>query len=363
MFDKIKVSVVIPIWNTEKYIEKCLESLIHQTLQDIEIICVNNGSTDNCAQILETYKQNDERIKIITLEHGYLSDARNVGIKEAVGEYLYCIDSDDWLELTALEKWYNQAKSKNADVVLVQEVRFSEELQQPVNAEQVSLKLYGCDDNGVYTYKDMKRLFMSRYCAWMHFYNREFFIKNDLFYPSETFYEDVSVHFKTIFTAKRIAVVTEPLHNFYVRIKSSFVISHNTPEKLDTIKYINFLYNLLEEKKLFKLFKYEFVNWLFGEMQGHIGRANPQYKQKLAELFTGFISEHKLIEDYINSNPNLEKRYGVIKSYLKPVQTTQKVKQAGGKPSAKKFFKFLLGSICFPYYVYKTYQLLKERNR
>ena len=119
-------------------------------------------------------------------------------------------------------------------------------------------------------------------------------------------------------------------------------------------------YNLKQEKKLFKLFKYEYVNWLFGEMQGHIGRANPQYKQKLAELFTGFISEHKLIEDYINSNPNFTKRYGVIKSHLTPAQSAKK---GNGGKDFKKAVKSVLGCICFPYYVYKTYQLLKERNR
>lgn len=356
MFNKIKVSVVIPIWNTEKYIEKCLESLLHQTLKDIEIICVNNGSTDSCAQILETYKQNDERIKIITIEHGYLSDARNVGIKEAAGEYLYCLDSDDWLELTALEKWYNQAKSKNADVVLIQEARFSEELQQPVNnADRVALKFYGCDENGVYTYKDMKRLFMSRYCAWMHFYNREFFIKNDLFYPSETFYEDVSVHFKTIFTANRIAVVLEPLHNYYVRMASAYAQSHNDPVKLDVIKFVEALYNLLEEKNLIKLYKYEFVNWLFGEMKGHIYTAHDNFKLKILNLFDTFINNHNEIKEYIAFNKNLNGVYKNLHIQLEQQKITKKKENR-----LVKILKCLIAYICFPYYVYKTYKLIKK---
>ncbi len=358
MFDKIKVSVVIPIWNTEHYLEKCLESLIHQTLEEIEIICVNNGSSDSCAKILEDYRKNDDRIKIITIEHGYLSDARNLGIKEATGEYLYCIDSDDWLELTALEKWYNQAKSKNADVVLIQEKRLSEEFQTPVNTNHVSLELYGCDDNGVYTYKDLKKLFMSRYCAWMHFYNRNFFIENDLFYPSKTFYEDVSVHFKTLFTAKRIAVVLEPLHNYYVRIASSYAQSHNNPVKLDVIKFVEALYDILTEKHLTKLYKYEFVNWLFGELKGHFYTSGDNYKSQILTLFDTFISNHNEIKEYIELNQYYSQVYKNLHAQV------QKSKKNIFKRLAKgigKLFKYLTACICFPYYIYKSYKLIKRK--
>lgn len=101
-----KVTIIIPVYNVEKYLEKCLNSVICQTLKDIEIICVNDGSTDNSQQILKEYAQKDERIKIVDKKNGGLSSARNAGLDAATGEYCYFLDSDDWIELNTLEKLY-----------------------------------------------------------------------------------------------------------------------------------------------------------------------------------------------------------------------------------------------------------------
>ncbi len=93
-----KISVIVPIWNTEKYLEKCLNSIVNQTLKDIEIICVNNGSTDSSVQIIEKFAKNDPRIKVVTKEHGCLSSARNAGMAVVTAPYMTFVDSDDWIE-------------------------------------------------------------------------------------------------------------------------------------------------------------------------------------------------------------------------------------------------------------------------
>lgn len=113
-----KVSVVIPIWNTEKYLEKCLDSIINQTLENIEIICVNNGSTDSSQQILERYAQNDTRIKIVNIEHCSLSGARNTGIKISTAKYITFVDSDDWISLDNYELAVNEFE-KDSEIDLV----------------------------------------------------------------------------------------------------------------------------------------------------------------------------------------------------------------------------------------------------
>jgi len=112
-----KISVIIPVYNTEKYIRQCLDSVVNQTLTDIEIICVNDGSTDGSAQILEEYASKDSRIKIIQQKNQGAGETRNKGIKIAQGEYIAFIDSDDFLEEDHFyEELYNSAKSENADV-------------------------------------------------------------------------------------------------------------------------------------------------------------------------------------------------------------------------------------------------------
>ena len=111
-----KVSIIIPVYNAEKHLHKCLDSIINQTYKNIEIICINDGSTDNSLQILEEYAQKDRRIKIINQENKGVSVARNIGIKFTQTEYIMFVDSDDWIELETCELALNQIEKHQADI-------------------------------------------------------------------------------------------------------------------------------------------------------------------------------------------------------------------------------------------------------
>lgn len=115
--DKL-VSVIVPVYNVEKYLDACVESLIHQTYQNIEIILVDDGSPDQSAIMCDAFRENDDRIMVIHKENGGLSDARNAGIKASTGEYILFLDSDDFLELDAIEKLIQVIDQSNADVVI-----------------------------------------------------------------------------------------------------------------------------------------------------------------------------------------------------------------------------------------------------
>lgn len=132
MDSSIKVSVIIPIYNVEKYLEECLISALKQTLKNIEIICVNDGTKDNSMKIVEKYSNQDNRIVIINKENGGLSSARNAGIEKAVGEYLYFLDSDDYILEETLETLYNEAKENDLDNIYFDAKAFfdSDEIQQ-----------------------------------------------------------------------------------------------------------------------------------------------------------------------------------------------------------------------------------------
>lgn len=112
-----KVSVIIPVYNTEPYLYECLNSIINQTLKDIEIICVNDGSTDSSLNILEKYAEYDSRIVIFSQENKGQSVARNVGLSAASGEYVYFMDSDDVLSLNAMETLFNHATKDKTDII------------------------------------------------------------------------------------------------------------------------------------------------------------------------------------------------------------------------------------------------------
>ena len=116
---KIKVSVIVPVYNVEKFIDKCLNSIVNQTLKEIEIIVVNDGSPDNSQKIIDKYvKKYPEKVQSFIKENGGQGSARNLGIEKAKGEYISFVDSDDWLDLDALEKMYSLAKKDNSDIVI-----------------------------------------------------------------------------------------------------------------------------------------------------------------------------------------------------------------------------------------------------
>ena len=113
------VTIIIPVYNVSKYLRSCLDSVINQTYKDLEIICINDGSTDDSLEILKEYADKDNRMIIIDKENAGVSAARNDGINKSKGEYLFCIDSDDYIDNDFIEVFYNNAKKNNSDLVVL----------------------------------------------------------------------------------------------------------------------------------------------------------------------------------------------------------------------------------------------------
>ena len=115
----VKVSVIVPVYNGEKYLTQCLDSIINQTLEDIEIISINDGSEDNSLSILERYASMDNRIKIISTENRGLGAARNSGLELATGEYVAFVDADDWIDKETYEQLYSKSASSDLVIIIV----------------------------------------------------------------------------------------------------------------------------------------------------------------------------------------------------------------------------------------------------
>ena len=125
-----KISIIIPVYNVEKYLAECLDSLINQTLKDIEILCIDDGSKDNSLEILNEYAAKDDRIKVFAQKNSGPGAARNLGIQHAKGEYLTFVDSDDWLKENAMEVVYNCAIEKNTDMLFFSGINYYDEFYQ-----------------------------------------------------------------------------------------------------------------------------------------------------------------------------------------------------------------------------------------
>ena len=208
-----KVSVIVPIYNVEKYLEKCINSLLSQTLEDIQIILVNDGSKDNSGNIAKEYeKNNKDRVIYVEKENGGLSDARNYGLKYATGDFIAFLDSDDYIEKNAYEKMYNKAIEENADYV---ECDFIWEFPNKIRVDKQ------------YPYKNKKEMLsFVRVVAWNKLIKRQLIIDNNLEFPKGLRYEDVEFTYKLIPFINKFAYVDKPFIH-YVQRKGSIANVQN----------------------------------------------------------------------------------------------------------------------------------------
>lgn len=204
-----KVSVVVPVYNVEDYLEKCLDSLIHQTLQDIEILCVDDGSTDHSNELLYIYKNRDSRIQVLEKTNGGLSDARNYGMKFATSPYIVFVDSDDFLEPQALEKASAKLDETGADLVIFDVYQYF----MKTKTKEVIANRYS--DEKTYTLKENPEMITRILnAAWNKMYRLSLFQENNITYPVGYLYEDLGTTYKLLLKAKSIAFVNEPLYDY-----------------------------------------------------------------------------------------------------------------------------------------------------
>lgn len=255
----VKISVIIPVFNVENYLSRCLDSVINQTLKDIEIICVDDGSTDNSFNILNDYKNADDRIQVYQQENGGHSAATNSGLKHVNGDYIFFVDSDDWIELDALEKLYNNAIENDSDLVLYDSIEHLPE-------NQFRERRYGILNelkNDVFDYKSEKRLILnSFYVQWSKLYKTSFFRQHNLKLPDFRLYEDIGLNVAAITFAKRITYLPEILYH-YNRLNDSSL--QNTKIEMNRSKIIFdvifYIERFLIENDLFSYLELNFLEF------------------------------------------------------------------------------------------------------
>ncbi len=238
-----KISIIVPVYNVEKYIAKCLKSLTLQTLQGIEIIIVNDGSLDRSIDIIEKYvKENPTKIKYYEKKNGGLSSARNYGIEYATGEYIAFLDSDDYIEINMYEEMYNLAKKENADMV---ECDFIWEWEY-------GKKVY--DKRREYkTKEDMMK--KPRVVAWNKIYKREILNKNKIRFPEGLIYEDMEFFYKLLPHLNKISYINKYFVH-YIQRKDS--ISNKQTKKIEDIfKILDNIFDYYKEQNLYNQYEKE----------------------------------------------------------------------------------------------------------
>ena len=220
-----KISIIIPVYNVEKYLERCLNSIVNQTLYDLEIICINDGSPDNSLEILERYSKQDKRIKIINQENSGLSVARNTGMEIAVGEYIGFVDSDDWVDSNFYENLYNSAKKYNTDIAVASVLR-----------ERKKYSSYRIKYNNEKVYTEKSEIFNACDCpnicyVWNKIYKTEFFKSQNLKFQEGMFFEDILFTTKILGNSKSLVTVPNTYYHYMVNDGTSIVKSNHTLKK------------------------------------------------------------------------------------------------------------------------------------
>ena len=211
----IKVSVIIPVYNVEKYLRRCLDSVINQTLQELEIICVNDGSTDNSAKILEEYRRKDNRIIILNQENLGQGIARNLGMKIAKGKYIGFVDSDDWIDLNFFEKLYASAEKYKADAACA-------EILRPHKSGKISIKLRFEQEKVLttcyekYSVNNMPR----QNYVWNKIYRKSELTRQKIFFKEGALFEDISFINHFIYFSEKIVVVPGVIYYYWANNKS-----------------------------------------------------------------------------------------------------------------------------------------------
>lgn len=309
-----KVSIIVPVYNVEKYIAQCLDSIIAQTLDDIQIICVDDCSTDNSVDVVKKYIEKDSRIVLLRHDTNKgLSCARNTGIAYATGEYVGFVDSDDYVDETMFEKMYTKAEKTGSDIVISNINLYFEDTG----------KTSVFRNNLFYTFLSGRTfsaieypLIIMNIGAWDKIYRRTYLLENNLTFPEGKIYEDHIFTVKAYVTAKKMSVVNEPL--YYYRKNSGVSITDkeikNDKYKFDYMEMSRLSKEFMKEKGVYDFFRKHYNAYQFHQATFHQSNAT------CFESFERIFNEMRQITD--------EKDY-------------QCLKKLGMSPESREYLGFL----------------------
>lgn len=325
------ISIVVPVYKVEKYLNRCVDSLINQTYKNLEIILIDDGSPDGCPQICDEYAKRDGRIKVIHKENGGLSDARNAGISISNGKYIGFVDSDDWIDIEMYKTLHKIVTESKADISCCKMIRCHDEINFKEQGYDKKISEYN-------QYQYVKKFFKIGtqecvYYACNKLYKKEIIDNNQ--YPKDLTSEDVVGTYKAIIKSKKIVEINYPYYYYYYN-----------PDSITTRKFSNKDFDLIpiwdEVIEITKENDLEYI-WM-AELN--------RYRIDYTLLMRMAINlEYKEIE---------EKYYSKYKNILENLKKHRKVLLKAQIPFSRKITIIL---ICFNYKIFISLLAIKRRKR
>lgn len=300
-----KLSIIIPIFNVEHYLNECLNSVCAQTLENIEIICIDDGSTDNSLNIVKEYSKKDDRIKLITQKNSGQATARNKGIKEAKGEYIAFVDSDDFIEPTMFEKLYTKSKDNNLDLAMCKIATYNNQTKEiKDNVWYYMLGIFRDFEKDIFNHKDTKEFTCNiAVTPYNKIYKTSLLKENHILFPEGLIFEDEKFFYDVYLRAKRVSIVPEFLYYYRTNRKGSTVNIDAENDYTDIIEISKQIRETFKITNNYENYKYLLNNRLIHLQLARFTQTSPRFKEKFFNLLKEDLTE--VLEDETVKN-NLE---------------------------------------------------------
>lgn len=316
----VKVSVIIPVYNAEKYLKECLDSVVNQSLKDIEIICIDDGSIDESLNILKTYANMDNRIIILEQRHCGGGAARNLGIKNASGEYLSFLDSDDYFHRDMLKRIYERCKEKNADIGIYG-VNCYHQATGAINQEPSGLRMEFVPEKEVFSWKDFPDYIFNTFhnWPWNKLFKKDFINNNGILFQEINRTNDLLFTCKALILASRIVILDEHLIYYRIQVKDNCQ-STNYLFPNDFYKAFKQLKQFLIEQKVWGAVRKSYQNHALDGCMANLdslefSEAHEKLYNDLKEYIFDELDLNDLDDkDVLQINKEKKQRYDLIRS-------------------------------------------------
>lgn len=281
---EIKISVIMSLYNVELYMRVAIESVLSQTLSDLELICINDGSSDCSLEIAQEYAAKDDRVKIITYDESKgQAYARNRGIDIARGKYIGFVDGDDWVEPTMFEKLYENAEKNNAEVTCCAAALYNELMQEyDFKNAYYNMSLMPSDlDNRVFSHEDTKSLLTGciNVALWNKIYRLDFMNENKIRFPEYFIYEDMPFFYEVWFKAKRITLIRD--YCYYYRVnRNGSTMSKIGNKVLDRPEMMALAYEMFKKLPYFEEIKTQVASWVIDDLFHRYTLVEARYRKE-----------------------------------------------------------------------------------
>ena len=306
-----KISVVIPIYNVEAYLSRCLESVVNQTLLDIEIICVNDGTKDHSVDVVKKYKDIDDRIQLVEKKNGGLASARNAGMKVATGQMILFLDSDDYLALNACERLYEEYLNHKADIIVFGSTPF------PEIPEPDPWILWRLDCRDVYYPEFEPEALFEEPCgqpfAWNRAFSLDYFRNNKLTFPENVLFgEDIVFMFECMPMAGSVQFIEDKLHFYQYFRQGSLMFRYGADvdkKMLQHVKNMKVITAFWHEHGFIEKWGKDFVEWYLEFLVPDLIEYKPSNCQYLAQSALRIMQKYDLMPYLKKSNSKVKNKY------------------------------------------------------